>query len=225
MNRHDRESIARRLARALGPGQPWTANCRYQAEGDEVEAREDGLRVASRGRTLERAGDAVPPEALSAIPERHLATVEPWRANHCIRKGTGRRPDRVRELVDWTPTGALATPHARMDTAMLGALSYAKLREPLGAWLEVFALERWPRWSEVMRCAVAQGHAPQAVADAAARILWRRAPVSQDARAAELHIRAETYRRQTQQAEALLIAWLDEAAERIGNSLDGTESQ
>lgn len=96
------------------------------------------------------------------------------------------------------------------------ALAAARLQLPEEAIFRLYAREEWQHWPILQKATVA-GMAPcwyadQAAADAMARILWRRAPVSQDARARTLGVRSMDYRRATRQAEALLRSWLHGAA-------------
>jgi hypothetical protein len=218
------ETIVRRMARAFGPGQPWAAPCAFQPANEAPEDRGLGLPIVGRGCTVERAGEAVSARALGALGPAHRLTAEAWQESHCLRAGTGTRPDRVRELVEWSARGGQATPLVRMDTALLGALSFAQLPPHLLAWIEVYALERWDRWPLVMRCALHVGLEAQATADAAARILWRRAPVSQDDRARQLRVQAVTYRQATKRAERVLRAWLDDAQARVAAALGETDA-
>lgn len=96
------------------------------------------------------------------------------------------------------------------------ALAAARLTGPEEAMLRIYARQEWERWPALQRATVAGlepcRYASQAARDAMARILWRRAEVSQDARARSLGVRSMEYRRVTKQAEALLRAWLRMAA-------------
>ena len=134
------ERTARRLAAAFSPGQPWTtlptfhddSTNRDRSTDDERVEGTDGLSVARRTRTLERAGQLV--HAEQECHDEEWLQVEVWEAKQTKQDGT--RVDRVRELVEWKALrskrgGNLsATPSAWMDTTLLGAMSFADLDKP-----------------------------------------------------------------------------------------------
>jgi hypothetical protein len=72
------------------------------------------------------------------------------------------------------------------------------------------------QWPTVERFALACYPHPEAVGDALRSILWgargRFSPMPADQRAKQLHVRADTFRRQTRRAEALLRDWLNRVA-------------
>jgi hypothetical protein len=206
------ERAARLLAAAFAPGQPWAARTAVVKPDDLDIAANDRLAVVSRGRTLERKRDlaCVPDEQAAAKAMR--AALMSWNITPASQ---GSRPDRVRESVAWRTTRVTAVPHAAMRRDAIAALAFAKLDGPLEAWLLVYAIQDLARWPVVERFAVASGLYPVATRDAATRILGRVAGTSQDARARELGIRANTYRQQTRRAERVLEDWLLRASRRV----------
>ena len=226
------ERTSRRLTAAFSPGQPWdrlpTIHDRQPQRDSSDDERIEGtdrLAVVRRSRTIERAGQFVHHE--QAFTPEEWAQVEAWGALQTKQDGT--RTDRVRELVQWktlrTKAGAeiAATPSRTMDTTLLGALSFANLDGPLGAWLEVYALERWDRWPTVAMYARACGLEHHATQFAAMRILFPFGPRDRDRRAVELGLRRSVFRRDVRKAESLLWDWLGRAARRLHRSLSDDE--
>lgn len=131
------------------------------------------------------------------------------------------RGTRSPALHTWTrDRGTVALPSFRPDVDAVAAL--AGVEAVPAAWLAVYALEEWHRWPMVERAAlvvITGKGAREAVCDAAGRILWRRAAVSQDDRARLLAMRASAYRQRTGNAERLLWRWLDRAADQFHEQL------
>lgn len=141
------------------------------------------------------------------------------------RTETLERADRaanVGEFHHWKRAKGIAVmPRVRPKRNALGSLAFAKLDGPLEDWLLVYALQDWSRWPRVRRFAIACRPDPVAIDDAAQRILWRTAEISQDQRANALRKKAETYRRSTRAAESMLREWLNRAAAAFLQALNG----
>lgn len=143
----------------------------------------------------------------------------------CRRTETLERADKaagIHEFHHWKRCKGIAVmPRVRPHPNALGALAFAKLDGPLEDWLLLYALQDWHRWPRVRRYAIACRPDPDAVDDAAQRILFRRAATSQDDRAKQLGVRAMDYRERTRTAERMLRAWLERAAIGYLSALDG----
>jgi hypothetical protein len=186
------ELAARRLAGWSGCGQSWFADvreCRADASGNSDErgvmVGNCGLSLATRGRIEEQAG---------------TKTSQP-----------------VKRLHRWSrATNHIGIPSHRPSREIPGAMSFAKLPGPLAPLLLLYACEDLRLWPAVERYALACYPNPEAVGDAMRRIRWgargRFAPMPADERARQLRIRADTFRKRTRRAEAMLREWLDRAA-------------
>lgn len=123
----------------------------------------------------------------------------------------------VKRLHRWKrAAGRVGVPSHRPCFDAAGALSFANLPGPLAPLLLLYACEDLRQWPTVEWFALACYPHPEAVGDAMRRILWgtrgRFAPMPADRRARQLHMRAETFRKRTRRAEAMLRDWLDRAA-------------
>lgn len=163
------EVAARKLARALGHGYGWLAHVDQVAAESLAErgvARSEVYAIARRCRVEEQAARSI------------VGSV------------------RVRQLHRWSVSrAAVAIPQHRPDMGVLAALSYAKLEGPLEPLLCLYATGDPRYWSKVAPYALAcsQGaHGAVALQDAAQRLLFGRADVSQDRRAKELGLRASS---------------------------------
>lgn len=230
------ERAARRLAAAFGLGGTWTTTDLQHGPASRWERAADGegngsehmpastpeLRITRRSETLQRASRAMSEADILALPSVHHALVNRWQVGNSLRAGDGRNPHRVREFLWWQSTRSIAvSPRSRMDTDALGALALAQLKGPLRPWFELYALERWQHWPTVALHALACGLHPIATEDAAARVLWRTAAVSQNDRANELGMRCATYRSLTSAAEVVLRDWLARACMQFLQALHG----
>lgn len=180
------ERASRILAQAFGYGDSWfTADLRF---GQDETSYSDG--IAETRRT-----DGLP-------IARRTETLE--RADKAANVG---------EFHHWQRAKGIAVmPRVRPKRAALIALADANLAGPLKDWLLVYALQDWGRWPRVRRFALACRPGTAAIDDAAQRILWRTAEISQDERAKALGIRATAYRQSTRAAESMLREWLSRAA-------------
>ena len=119
----------------------------------------------------------------------------------------------IRRMQRWSRSRAVvALPRTRSDSDVAAALAMARLSGPELPLLLLVCCEQLSHLPTVMRYAEACGLEPVATQDALERILWRRASRAQDARAKEIGVRAERYRRLTAAAEMTLRDWLDRAA-------------
>lgn len=184
------ERAARRLARALGPGHGWRPDVREATRGGgatTLPPQSPALAISRRGQVTEGA-------AKSIGGSRHVRRQQEWSKSR----------------------GVVAVPSYRQDSDALAALSFAKLDGPLEAILLLYATGDVNRyWPTVKRFGLAGKAAwadDCAITDAMQRILCGRAAISQDARAKELRVRADTYRSQTRNSEAVIRNWLNRAA-------------
>lgn len=122
-------------------------------------------------------------------------------------------------LRSWRTHTFVATPSFVPGYDALGALAIAKLEGPLEAILLLYATgdveQFWPVVERFGLACVRDAFAWEALSDAMQRILYRRAAISQDARAKALGIRASGYRSATRDAESLLRKWLLLASQRF----------
>jgi len=192
------ERAARRLAQALGMGHSWFADTTVENIRDC--SREDGvmasaLTVARRGRVAEQAAWSI--NGSSKVKRQHR-----WSSSRAV----------------------VAVPAFRREDEAIACLSFAKLDGPLEAILLLYATGDTKRfWPVVERFGLAclrNAFAPEALNDAMARIMYRRAAVAQDDRAKQLGIRASSYRGATREAEAMLRRWLLRAAKDFLNAME-----
>lgn len=123
---------------------------------------------------------------------------------------------RAPQLHTWARAGKVALPAVRGDVLTVGAMAGVE-RVP-AALLSVFALQDWQQWPLVERCAlhVITGRgAREAVCDAMACILWRRATMAKQDRARELRMRSADYSGLVARADALLRRWLERGARQL----------
>ena len=117
----------------------------------------------------------------------------------------------------WTLAGGVVSlPRFYPDKHAIAAMF--KVEKVPAALMRVYALEHWHDWPTVEHAAliVIDGKgAREAVCDAMARILWRKAVVPKDDRAKQLGMRAQSYRALTGKAELLLWRWLDRAGAQL----------
>lgn len=188
------ERASRLLASAYGYGDSWmTADIKFN---------DDGLSYAGG------MADGRPAEGLSVA--KRTETLE--RAD---------RPARIREFHHWRrERGVAVMPRVRPNRNALIALADARLDGPLEDWLRLYALQEWARWPAVRRYALLVRPDPPAVHDAAERVLFGLARVSQEARARELTVRHATYRARTRAAELMLREWLARGASQFLEALD-----
>ncbi|PXV58249.1 hypothetical protein SAMN04487785_105191 [Dyella jiangningensis] len=186
------ERAARRLARALGTGYGWNPSmqeARVGVPGREVLDESCVLAISRRGQVTEQA-------ARSIGGSLHVRRQQRWS----------------------TSRGVVAIPSYHHDSDALAALSFARLDGPLEAILLLYAtgdvLRYWPTVKLFGLASKPSRFADEALTDAMQRILCGRAAVSQDNRARELGVRAESYRRSTKSYEERLFVWLVEAAKR-----------
>lgn len=192
------ERAARRLAGALGTGQNWFAETAIASARDLT--HEDGLMpsaltIVRRGRVTEQAAKSI--RGSGKVTRQHQ-----WAASRTV----------------------VAVPACRPDSEALASMSFAKLDGPLEAILLLYATGDVKRfWPVVERFGLAclrSTFASEALNDAMARIMYRRAAVAQDDRARQLGIRASSYRGATRKAEAMLRRWLIRAARDFLNAIE-----
>ncbi|MDQ0010531.1 hypothetical protein J2T07_002721 [Luteibacter jiangsuensis] len=186
------ERAARLLAGALGYGSPWfatTIDSPY-VPGTDNDPKNHALTVCSPGLVTEQA-------AWSVDGSRHVRRQRAWRQS----------------------AYRVATPVCKPRHSVLAALSLAKLDGPLESVLFLYVTGDVGRfWPDVERfglACVSGAFASEALNDAMERIMFRRASISQDARAKTLGIRASGYRAATRAAEVRLRSWLLMASRRL----------
>lgn len=183
------DRASRILSQAYGYGDSWfTGDCQF---GAAATSYQDGVA------TLQSA------EGLSIA--RRTETLE--KADKSANVG---------EFHHWQRAKGIALiPRLRPRRSALIALADANLEGPLEDWLLLYAIQDWRRWPRVRQFALACRPGEVAMDDAAQRILWRRAEVSQDRRAKSLSMNAEAFRKSTRAAESMLMDWLARAANRF----------
>lgn len=180
------ERAARIMARQFGYGSGWLAVC--------IDARHsrdpDDTPTASDGAL------SIALRGLAPSQRRELAGLREWKSQR----------------------GRLTVPATSAPVDAAAALSFAQLNRWEVDLLLVFGCEDWGAWLRIepllyrARCTP---NAPAAIRDAMARILYRRAGASTEARAKQLRVRASDYRAETRDAETLLRALLLAAARAL----------
>ncbi|MFA5899708.1 MAG: hypothetical protein WC829_11415 [Hyphomicrobium sp.] len=191
----EREAIevdraARRIARMFGFGGAWDAPCAYdQGDGQDSTDSGDRMTVAHRGRVDEKASFAI----VNGVRVRLVKRQHRWTAHK----------------------GISAVPMATPLVERIAALGFLRVSKPALDLLIAYSCEDMAAWLRVephLHREIPTQHQLAAGRDAMARIMFRRAAVTQDERARQLGTRASGYREETAQMERFLRAWLVAAA-------------